>query len=597
MCGITGSVGTNSNKRVIDGLRSLQNRGYDSSGIMYLDPNTKLSSVIKQIKSAEITSPIDWLSQNISDIKSELSIGHTRWATHGIVSIDNTHPHISNKKSIHLVHNGIIENYLEIKKNLIDAGYNFYSDTDSEVIANYLEYIYEKDTSFDVINEKLHGSWAILFVHVENPLRIYFLKKGSPLVIGYSICKNTITATSEISGFDQSIERYIDLLDGEFGYFEQNKLHTKFKYVDEPINYESLSILPSNYEHWTLKEIFDQKCTINNFIDNFTSYHNALDKYQLILTDVEHIIFLACGTSYHAAKFSLSYFKNINKNLTYEVIDGAEFNKTDIPNRKCIFIILSQSGETKDLFHVIDIANELNILTIGLINVEKSTLAKKCNVTLYLTAGRENAVASTKVFLSQILLLKYVANYIRNTESIENTFYKNTNIVVNKFLCDDNKIAQIKNIAEKIKYSKSIFVLGRNNLEWISKEGALKIKEISYIHAEGYSTHALKHGPFALLTKETPVIVLLNNNDNKSKVLNSIIEISSRNAPIYLITNSDINSDIKNHINAILTIESTEDIFPYVSVIPLQLLSYMLSITNGLNPDFPRNLAKVVTVE
>lgn len=600
MCGIVGAISNASTSivSVINGLSKLQNRGYDSSGISYINKMTGNIKTLKKIKTIEIPSPVSWLKSNIDDAdlsNSNIAVGHTRWATHGSVTIENTHPHYGSDKSIQLVHNGIIENYLEMRTFLLNLGYHFYGETDSEVVAKYLSYLKESNQRYEKVTNIMKGSWAILFIDSDDPNRIYFMKNGSPLVLGYTICKNKIMLVSEISAFDSYIERYINLSDNEFGYIEENKIVTTNIYTDNPVNSQDYSTL-GDYPHWTLKEIYDQKCVIDVLIENFTLYMNTLEPIrELLRNEIEHVIFLACGTSYHAAKFSISHFKQLNSKLTFEVIDGAEFTQSDIPDKKCVVIVLSQSGETKDLFHGIDIANDLNIVTIGLINVEESTIAKKCKYVLYLKAGRENAVASTKVFLSQIVLLRFLSDYFANNFAnnfISNFYFKLSNSVKH-MLNNDVVLQQIHTISEKVISSNSMFILGRQNLEWIAKEGSLKIKEISYIHTEGYSAHALKHGPFALLDNSTPVIVLINSDEFENKLMNVINEINSRSAPSYIITNS---SDIHKKYNNIM-IDTDEHMFPYLSVIALQLLAYNISIKKGLNPDFPRNLAKVVTVE
>ncbi|AVL95038.1 putative glucosamine-fructose-6-phosphateamino transferase [Moumouvirus australiensis] len=607
MCGISGCIidGSNAMKSVVDALTKLQNRGYDSAGICTIIDN--VIHINKSISGQGENAMINLKNGNLINVSCNLALGHTRWATHGEKTLENAHPHTDENKRFAIVHNGIIENYNELKHELLEKGYNFYGQTDTEVVVKYLSFLTKNGQNFVHLNQKLHGSWAILVVDSENPDKIYFLKNGSPLIIGFNESKNKAMFVSEISGFDNDITQYTIINDGDFGYVtifnKQCHIISNDIYEYIPLSKSSLITSPAPYDHWTIKEINDQPIALNNIIctriENDKLIFPELDSTRDNLLETDHIIFLGCGTSYHAAQIGVKYFKEFRSNITYEVIDGADFEEEDIPiDKKTLLILLSQSGETKDLYRALVIGKQQNIKSIGIINVENSLIAREVDVCLYLKAGRENAVASTKSFTNQVVMLLLLSLWFNENKMSDKLKYKYFNALNNlsndftKII--DQSIVEIPKLLHVFKNQNDCFILGKQHSEWIAKEGSLKIKEISYIHAEGYSAAALKHGPFALLTKNVPVILLANNDKFYTKMENINSEVKSRQANIIYITNRDIESELVDYL---FYFQTDSILFPLLSIVPLQILSYYLALDRGNNPDYPRNLAKVVTVE
>ena len=611
MCGIFGVITTLKNqniyKIIIDGLTQLQNRGYDSSGLCTLSELNTFN--LYKYASTEFLSSIDMLSNlNLENDNSYLGIGHNRWATHGIKNDINAHPHLSNNKKFVIVHNGIIENYQILKIFLASKGYNFYSQTDTEIIINLVSYFYdiENDTikAIQQTIKKLEGTYAMIIMHNEELDKMYCIRNGSPLLVG--INNEYIIITSEQSGFYNMIYNYIILDDDDIciltKYKDQIKIETKNTYDIKKVNIITSNLTPFPYKHWTIKDIYDQPETIINSLKNRINNNkiilSELDKNIELFKNIQNIIILGCGTSYHSGLFCSHYFKKICNFNTIQVIDGAELNEYDFPKiGKTILILVSQSGETKDLHRCIKIAQNYKILTIGIINVIDSLIAREVDNVIYCNAGCERSVASTKTFTSQIICLSLFAIWfaqINNlNENIRIEMINDLNNLKNNFrnIIYNN---EIQDIAIKIKDYNNLFILGKGIDESIAREGSLKIKEISYIHSEAYSTSSLKHGPFALLDENFPTIIINCQNEYTNKVMNCFEEVKSRNSPIILITNNDYNFIKDCHIIKIINNNTFGSL---LAIIPLQLLAYYLSINKNINPDIPRNLAKVVTVE
>lgn len=614
MCGIFGILKKDNNinifNTIINGLIQLQNRGYDSSGICLL----KDDFIINKFASTQNETSIEKLSKiNIDDNLIDIGIGHNRWATHGGKTDNNAHPHISNNKNFCLVHNGIIENYRELKEYLIKKDYIFYSQTDTEIIVNLIEYYYkETNNTFDAIKktiENLEGTYGIIVINKNEPKSLYTVRNGSPVLIGSS--DDYCIITSEQSGFCNMVNTYITLQNDDICKIkinENNKLmiETTNTYIQKKVNINNYELTPSPYLHWTIKEIYEQTDTVLNAINRGGRIKNksevklgGLENNIDILKDLNNIILLGCGTSYHAALYGMSYLKKMGNFNTVQVFDGADFNEYDIPKSGNTGVILiSQSGETKDLHRCIEIAKKYDMITIGIINVVDSLIAREVDCGIYCNAGREIGVASTKAFTSQVICLALMAiwfaqinninlylriKFIKDLQNLSNDI-KNTLINID---------SQVKEIANKYIEFKNIFILGKGTDEYIAKEGSLKIKEISYIHTEGYSASSLKHGPFALLDENFATIIVNCCEEFNSKIENCYQEVASRNSPIILITN---NYNNKNNCNKIL-VQKNESFQSLIGIIPLQLLAYYLSILKGINPDIPKNLAKVVTVE
>ena len=606
MCGIVGYLGSLDYKEyIISGLKLLQNRGYDSVGIC-CNYNNNLQVV--KYASANTHDSLEKLENSITNLNytSTCAIGHTRWATHGGKTDINAHPHYDNKERIAIVHNGIIENFQDIKSKLINKGYFFKSQTDTEVIAVLIGYhLDNNETTEQAIKntiEELRGTWALVVMHREYPNKLWITRNGSPLLLGMD--DEYIMVVSEQIAFSNYIKKYIILDNHDL--IEITKKDT-ITYTENINRYNiqkikndtQIELLPSGYSHWMFKEIMEQPDAILRAINNGGRIESnssvklgGLESNKDILMKLNHIIILGCGTSYHSGLWSSEIFKNLNIFDTVSVYDGADFNVKDIPKSGEIgVILLSQSGETKDLHRCIQIAKHSSLVTIGVVNVIDSLIARECNCGVYLNAGREVAVASTKSFTNQCIVLTLIAvwfsqNRKTNTDMrlqiINDLHYLSLqiqNITTN--------INSVMSIVENIKYSKTMFLLGKGKEEAIAKEGALKIKEVAYIHAEGYSSSALKHGPFALIEDKTPIIIFDVDDEHRDKNRNAYEEIKARNA--YVVRISDVEGE--------LVIERNKTFGGLLANVYTQLISYYVALEKGNNPDYPRNLAKVVTVE
>jgi glucosamine--fructose-6-phosphate aminotransferase (isomerizing) len=511
------------------------------------------------------------------------------------------------------VHNGIIENYFELKEKLIRNGYVFYSQTDTEVIINLVEYNYTKSKSiFQSIETTIHelkGTYGLLIYSLYEPHKLYCVRNGSPLLIGQN--EDRVIITSEQTGFCNMVNNYITLHNDDICIIEKKEARilvtTKHTYIKKDTLFFDYKLTPDPYPHWTLKEIHEQPNIVTNAINKGGRIKNesevklgGLEKQIDILKTVQNIIIVGCGTSYFAGMYGMYFFKQICNFNTVQVFDGAELDSFDIPKiGNTAFILISQSGETKDLHRCIEIAKNNNITTIGIINVVDSLIAREVDCGIYCNAGKEVGVASTKSFTSQVICLSMAAiwfsqlhniNEKKRSKMIKDLHNLSKDIQITLEGC----IEEIKKIADKFT-SNNLFLLGKGSDEYIAKEGSLKIKEISYIHSEGYSASSLKHGPFSLLDKDFPVIILNLDMINDSKILNCYQEVSSRSAPIIFITN---NTNISNDISCdIIYVPENKSYCSLLGIIPIQLLAYYISVNKGINPDKPKNLAKVVTVE
>ena len=622
MCGIFGILTTRSNTeniydKIINGLFQLQNRGYDSSGLSVLNKG-KIQTY--KYASTVTESSLDKL-KNLNLIKTEndeiyQGIGHNRWATHGIKNDINAHPHLSNDGNFALVHNGIIENYGGLKQFLVENGYSFYSQTDTEVIVNLVSYYYkihnDTFTALKYVIDKLEGTYGVILLDVNSPDKIYCVRNGSPLLIGKN--EDCIIITSEQSGFCNLISNYITLHNDDICVIERNNellIKTFNSYTHKKVNIVERDLTPYPYDHWTLKEIHYQPTCVLNAINNGGRIKNqtevklgGLEQHIGILKDITNIIILGCGTSFNAGLYGMYYFKKMCNFNCVQTFDGAEFNEDDIcKTGKTAVILISQSGETKDLHRCIGIAQQHKLVTIGVINVVDSLIAREVDCGIYCNSGVEVGVASTKSFTSQVVCLSLISIWFAQIHDLnENKRLKmisDLHNLSNDFRNTlDDVLEQVKVVAHTFNTSgiKNMFLLGKGSDEYIAHEGSLKIKEISYVHAEGYSASSLKHGPFALLDENFPVIILNTDTIHTSKIMNCVEEVSSRNSPIVLITSQLMDFTKENEIVTIRVRENTS-YSSLLGAIPLQLLAYYLSIEKGINPDKPKNLAKVVTVE
>jgi len=536
-----------------------------------------------------------------------IGIGHTRWATHGSKTDINSHPHIGKHGNFALVHNGIIENYKTLKKELEKNNIYSISETDSEIIVNLIEFYYNSlanvKMAIEATLERLEGTWALVILYKREPNTLYCTRKGSPILI--STQNNYALIASEQSAFCNKTNNYIVLNNNDICKLcleeGEIKIISKGKYNPIKIKNTNIKLSPYPYKYWTEKEIYEQKNsslrTISlggRLLSNYEVKLGGLDDKKNYLKNINNIILLGCGTSYYAGMCGLIYIKELCDFNTAQLIDGADFQLYDIPkNGPTALIFLSQSGETKDLYRCLEMVKNNDIITIGIINVVDSLIAREVDCGCYLNAGREVGVASTKSFVSQVILLSMIAIWFAQIKNINLNQRKKYIKDLRNLSLDIKTILETNNIDEFLPlFGNNCFVLGKGMGEAIAKEGALKIKELSYIHAEGYSTSSLKHGPFALLEPNFPVILISPTNKHFSKNMNAYEEIKSRHATIILITdNTKLNVPNTIHIP---TNKTYNDL---LCIIPLQLMSFKLSLLRECEIDFPRNLAKVVTVE
>ena len=607
MCGIVGVIHNDAYNVILDGLIMLQNRGYDSAGIS-IDSSGILT---EKIASTEELDSIDYLKKKF--LKGSLGIGHTRWATHGSKTTINSHPHVSVDGKVSLVHNGIIENYKALKEILKT---DCISETDSEVLVHLIEHYYniqigepiEKMTkTLEIVTNMLEGTWGLVVIHSDCPNTLFATRYGSPLLVGYD--DNNAIITSEQSGFNRYVRNYFVLNNRDICIINKDRvlnIETKENYEKRVVN-QTDSYDCSPFSHFMIKEIYEQEHSCLRSLklgSRLKEEHvrlGGLDQQKDILKALDNIIILGCGTSYFAGLYGSHFFKQLCCFNSVQVIDGADFNINDVNKKgRTGLILLSQSGETKDLYRVIKIAQSHDLFTIGVVNVVDSLIAREVNCGCYIHAGKEMAVASTKSFTSQVIVLVLISLWFSQNCNYHDAMLQRQQVIkdIHNLSMDIKRtLIQHENIKKFVDYFKdqsSLFLLGKGPGEAIAKEGALKIKEVSYIHAEGYSTSSLKHGPFALLKKDFPVILLCGDDEYLSKNINAYEEINSRNANVIKIISSHSHSD-SNEKNIIVPHNSS---FSYLlMVIVLQLLSYETAISKNINPDKPRNLAKVVTVE
>ena len=564
MCGITALFGNCVQFKLIESLKELQNRGYDSAGISYIEDQDIIC--VKRVSTKSLNALYALELQCTS--KGTAGIGHTRWATHGAKETRNSHPHISNDGKFHLVHNGIIENYKKIKDFLIQNDYTFNSETDTEVIVNLIQYYYKGSIieTIKKVNTLLEGSWAIVVLLVEGGSPVLCgTKNGSPLLLG-----NKGMLVSEQSGFYGNEDSYTVMRD-----FQIVKI-TQDGFDREGMNFVKLNtdyIKNLKYPHWTIQEIYEQEesslksVIIDGRIDSHGNVKlEGLDMNETILRSCDNLIMLGCGTSYNACLFSKHYFVNYFNSV--QVINASEFRIEDVQKlgKTCI-VLVSQSGETRDTYKSLELAKTHGIFTIGVVNVRDSLIAREVDCGCYTNVGREVGVASTKSFTGQIIVLYLMAMWFMRLILKNFTIHKE----IKETLKHHKYIKQT--LVPLFENCTSCFILGKGQHYALAREGSLKIKEISYIHAEAYELSELKHGPFALLTEKTPVIIIGDENTD-----NCYNEVKVRGSPVIFINNRTFGGN------------------PMTYVIILQLLAYELSVSKGIDPDRPRNLAKVVTV-
>ena len=630
MCGIISLLGINNYDRMkeimIQGLDALKNRGYDSCGMCYIENNT--FQCIKHITSRSVKLLEKDLNERTTMtmtsvvMDSSVAIGHTRWATHGHVNVTNAHPHFDNKRNVSIVHNGIIENAHELKQELEQLNYTFYSQTDTEVIAVLTGYYNDKGyTMKEAIErtiERLRGTWAIVFIHRSYPNTCWITRNGSPLLLG--IDDDFVLIASEKSAFGTHVNKYIiiedhnvlDITKSTEGtkstvlYSQNNVSQYYYNADDEELSSSSVfrHLDTSRFAHWMLKEIHEQPECVKRALNNGGRILNStcvklggLELHASKLLRVHHLVLLGCGTSRHAALWSSYLFKQLEVFDTVTVHDGGEFTEQDLPRKgTCGVVFITQSGETKDLHRCIQIVKQRDVITIGVTNVVDSMIARETDCGVYLNCGKETAVASTKSFTNQCVVLSLIAvwfsqhrgSHVEKRRSILSDVTKLSFQMTLLLQSVDDRFLETS--VDTLENKQSVFVLGKGRSVSIAMEGALKIKEITYIHAEAYSSSSLKHGPLSLIDYETPVIMLDIDNDHHCSNWNCYQEIMARGGNVLYVTN-----DPSQRIESIL-IDRNTTYSGLLANIVLQLISYFVALRRGNDIDCPRNLAKVVTV-
>jgi glucosamine--fructose-6-phosphate aminotransferase (isomerizing) len=615
MCGIVGYIGyREAYPIVIKGLKRLEYRGYDSAGVMLFDGKD-----IKLCKTKGKVVDLEAKAAKEISTNGTIGIGHTRWATHGIPNDVNSHPHLSNSGDLVIIHNGIIENYAPLKVELIKRGYVFHSDTDTEVLVNLIEEVQKKEKlklgkAVQIALNQVFGAYAIAVFDKKNPDEIVVARLGSPLAIG--IGEGEYFIASDASPFIEYTSNAVYLEDGEMANIRLHKPMKVRKIKDDSLVHPYIQELQMNleqiekggYDHFMLKEIYEQPDVIkdtyrgrlhaNEGIIQMSGVEDNLEKF----LNAERIIIVACGTSWHAGLVAEYIFEEFTR-IPVEVEYASEFRyRNPIISSRDVVIAISQSGETADTMAAIKLAKEKGAFVYGVCNVVGSSISRETHAGSHTHAGPEIGVASTKAFTTQITVLTMMALRLAKAKgTLSNTdfhrYLQELEIIPEKVKEALETNAKAKEIAAVFKDSHNCLYLGRGYNFPVALEGALKLKEISYIHAEGYPAAEMKHGPIALIDEHMPVVIIAPKQGHYDKIVSNIQEIKSRSGIIIaIVTKGD--TQVRELADYVIEIPETSDaLSPLVTTIPLQLLSYHIAVMRGCNVDQPRNLAKSVTVE
>lgn len=612
MCGIVGYIGKQKASPIlINGLIRLEYRGYDSAGISTIE-KTGLSLMKDQGRVKNL-----YNLEGINDLTGTIGIAHTRWATHGKPAKENSHPHMDNSKTFSVVHNGIIENYNEVRKFLMDNGYTFYSQTDTEVIPNLVHYYYHKDEKNDDLKflravknacADFKGSYAIEILCKDFPNNMIVTRKDSPLVIGKGEEENYIS--SDIPAILSFTRNFYLIDDLEFAILTRNTVtfyDSDLKVVPkatQTIEWNASSAEKDGYEDFMLKEIHEQPTAIREtigakFNEATKCEFDELNFTKEFLSSIHKIYIVACGTAMHAGLAGKNAFEKLCK-IPTEVDVASEFRYRDpLVDDKTLCIFISQSGETADTIAALKLCKEKGAKTLAISNVIGSSITREADYSIYTHAGPEIAVASTKAYTSQVMLITilavYFAEILEKNSSFLNDLKKDIMALPSKIEETLKLSENISDFSKKVYQEKDIFFLGRGIDETVAKEGSLKLKEISYIHSESYPAGELKHGPIALIENDITVISIMTDNNLVEKMVSNIQEVITRGAKTLVITNQKVDEGMFDM--TIKIPETNPFLSPILSIIPLQLFSYYISKEKGLDVDKPRNLAKSVTVE
>ena len=612
MCGIVGYIGKkNSLPIIIEGLKRLEYRGYDSAGVSIINDESRILNFKKAGRVGEMHDAID------KDLfQGSIGIGHTRWATHGVPNDVNAHPHFDMDENIIIVHNGIIENYKILKSKLAEEGFSFSTDTDTEILANLINYYFRQTNNFEesvrlALND-VEGTYGLACLCAKEPDKIVVARNGSPLLLG--VGKEETIVSSDASAVINYSKNVVYLEDGDMAIITKNGFKMKtihdvkiFRETHE-IDFLVDEIEKGGYEHYMLKEICEQPDTIQNTYRGRINFETGvaklggLDSVFEKMLNAKRFIITACGTAWHAAlvgEYMIEQFCRIPVEVEY----ASEFRyRRPIINKDDIIIAISQSGETADTLAALREAKKFGATTVGIVNVIGSTIAREVDAGTYIHAGPEIGVASTKAFTCQVMSLALITMMLseaRNTLSRESLIE-----IADELKQIPDKISQmialkdeVKKVADVFKNSDNFLYLGRGYNFPVALEGALKLKEISYIHAEGYPAAEMKHGPIALIDANMPVVFIAPQDRTYDKIISNIEEVKARKGKIIALA-SDGDENINSYADYVLRVPKTLALFaPILNVIPLQFLSYFVAAARGCNVDQPRNLAKSVTVE
>lgn len=614
MCGIVGYIGNKEAYPILlKGLHRLEYRGYDSAGVAMINKSGDLNVLKCKGKVSDLE-----LHAAKKDVSGSIGIGHTRWATHGEPNDVNAHPHYSESKNLVMIHNGIIENYASIKENLKKKGHTFESKTDTEVLIHLIEDIHQADNvklgkAVMIALQQVVGAYAIVILNKNNPDELIAAKKGSPMVIG--VGDHEFFIASDASPIVEYTKNVVYLEDEQIAFVNRNE-ELKIKtirnkdispYVQQ-LEMELEAIEKGGYDHFMLKEIYEQPRSIKDSMrgrlrsDQGIVQLGGIVDYESKFTKAKRIVFVACGTSWHACLVGEYLFEEFAR-IPVEVEYASEFRyRNPIIYEDDIVIAISQSGETADTLAAIELAKTKGATIIGVCNVVGSSIARASHAGSYTHAGPEIGVASTKAFTAQVTVLTLMALHVAHKKgTISESRYRQMLYELESIPGKVEKVLKLNDkiqaIAEKIKDSRNALYLGRGYSFPVALEGALKLKEISYIHAEGYPAAEMKHGPIALIDEEMPVLVIATKGPNYEKVVSNIQEVKARKGQVIaVVTEGD--KEVKEMADYTIEIpETDETLVPLISVVPLQLLSYHIAVMRGCNVDQPRNLAKSVTVE
>lgn len=615
MCGIYGYVGTNALTETLNGIKNLEYRGYDSAGIAFNSYSFKLDSKIKEFKQnvfllnngfniIKQQGEIKKLEEIINNLKpkSEIAIGHTRWATHGKPSVLNSHPHFSENGNWIVVHNGIIENYLDLKKQMPNA--KFSSETDTEVVAHLLSQTFNGNVLQTIVKvcSKLVGSYALAIIHASQPNKIYVAKLNSPCVVGFG--KNYGVVCSDLNSIGKTEQVYV-LPNNTFSIIEKGKVEI-FDSNLEPLNLKPIKTKQENaqnglngYSHYMLKEINEIPNAIKNTVVNYNTF-NKIKKAvpKKVFKNLKNILIIGCGTAYHAGLMGKRILEDVNEIKT-DVEIASEFRYNNFkPKKGTLAIFISQSGETADTIKAVRLCKAYGLKTMAITNVKNSSICFEVDYCLFTSAGKEVAVASTKAYNCQVAMFYLISAYIKAINADAESFVLDES---KKLIEVSNVIASLdfsetEKVAEKIKDSKSAYMIGRGVDYNLALEASLKLKEISYIHCEAYPAGELKHGTISLIDSNTFVFAFLTQPHTKEKTLSSVWEVVSRGGKVIALSQFKLEGASK--LEQVIKLPKFDEFYlPLIGVVYMQLIAYHTSVKLGNNPDKPRSLAKSVTVE